>query len=228
MSGQPSASGIGADFYEQFARVGKALASPRRVQLIDLLCQGERSVEALARAAGLTVTNTSQHLQVLRAAGLVEARKAGTRVVYRLADEGVCRFLLALRDLARARLAEVEQLLRRYVEGAGELEPVGRGELLELVKRGEVVVLDVRPRDEYAAGHIPGAVPMPLDELEQRLEGLPREAEIVAYCRGPYCLLAPRAVELLRADGFRARRLEDGFPEWRLAGLPVGAGEEKR
>lgn len=163
-----------------------------------------------------------------RRSSTAEARKAGTRVVYRLADEGVCRFLFALRDLARARLAEVEQLLRRYVEGAGELEPVGRGELLELVKRGEVVVLDVRPRDEYAAGHIPGAVPMPLAELEQRLADLSREAEIVAYCRGPYCLLAPRAVELLRANGFRARRLEDGFPEWRLAGLPVATGKETR
>jgi rhodanese-related sulfurtransferase len=217
-----------ADLHEQFARIGKALGSARRVELLDLLCQGERSVEALARTASMTVTNTSQHLHVLRAARLVDARKEGTKVIYRVAGEDVCRFFLALRELAGARLAEVEQIVRQYVEGGGGLEPVTHAELLARVKRDDVAVLDVRPPDEYAAGHIPGAVSVPLEELEQRLDSLPRDAEIVAYCRGPYCLLAPRAVELLRERGFRARRLEDGLPEWRLAGLPVAVGEEGR
>ncbi len=214
-----------ADLYGQFARIGKALASARRVELLDLLCQGERSVDALARTSGMTVTNTSQHLHLLRAARLVEARREGTRVIHRIADEEVFRFFFSLRDLARARLAEVEQMVQRYVED-GELEPVSRVELLERAKRRGIVVLDVRPRDEYASGHIPGSVSVPLEELEQRLASLPGDAEIVAYCRGPYCLLAPRAVALLREHGFHARRLEDGFPEWRLAGLPIAVGEE--
>ncbi len=214
--------------HEQFARIGKALGAPRRIELLDLLCQGERSVEALARATGMTVTNTSQHLHVLRAARLVDARRHGTRVLYRAAGDDVCRFFGAFRDLARARLAEVDQLMRRYLETPGELEPVARRELLRRARRHDVVVLDVRPADEYAAGHVPGAVSIPLEELERRLASLPRDADIVAYCRGPYCLLAPQAVELLRARGFRARRLEDGFPEWRLAGLPVAVGEEER
>jgi rhodanese-related sulfurtransferase/DNA-binding transcriptional ArsR family regulator len=216
------------ELYEQFARIGKALASGRRVQLLDLLCQGERSVDALARAASLTVTNTSQHLHVLRAARLVDTRKEGTKVIYRVADEDVYRFFFALRDLAGDHLAEVEQIMRRYVEGGGGLEPVSRAELLTRAKRDDVVVLDVRPPDEFAAGHLPGAVSVPIEELERRLSSLPRDAEIVAYCRGPYCLLAPRAVELLHEHGFRARQLEDGFPEWRLAGLPVAVGEEQR
>ena len=217
-----------ADLYEQFARIGKALASARRVELLDLLCQGERSVDVLARTSGMTVTNTSQHLQALRASRLVDARKEGTKVIYRVADDEVCRFFFALRELAGSRLAEVEQFVRRYVEGVGEYEPVGCAELLERAKRHDVVVVDVRPPEEYASGHIAGAISIPLEELEQRLASLPRDAEIVAYCRGPYCLLAPRAVELLRERGFHARRLEDGFPEWRLAGLPVAVGAEER
>ena len=220
--------GSDTDLYEQFARIGKALSSARRVELLDLLCQGERSVDALARTSGMTVTNTSQHLQALRAARLVETRKEGTKVIYRVADDEVCRFYLALRELAGARLAEVEQFVRRYVEDADEYELVGRAELLERAQRDGIVVLDVRPRDEYASGHIPGAVSVPLEELEDRLASLPRDAEIVAYCRGPYCLLAPQAVEVLRERGFRARRLEDGLPEWRLAGLPVAVGGEER
>jgi rhodanese-related sulfurtransferase/predicted transcriptional regulator len=216
------------DLYEQFARIGKALGSARRVELLDLLCQGERSVDALARTSGMTVTNTSQHLQALRAARLVAARKEGTKAIYRVADEQVCRFFFALRELAGARLAEVEQFVRRSIEGVGELEPVSRGELLARARDDDVVVLDVRPTDEFASGHIPGAVSVPLEELEQRLASLPRDAEIVAYCRGPYCLLAPRAVELLRERGFRARRLEDGLPEWRLAGLPVAVGAREQ
>ncbi len=217
-----------ADLYEQFARIGKALASARRVELLDLLCQGERSVDALARTSGMTVTNTSQHLQALRASRLVDARKEGTKVIYRVADDEVCRFFFALRELAGNRLAEVEQFVRHYVEGVGEYEPVRCAELLERAKRRGVVVLDVRPTEEYASGHIRGAISIPLGELEQRLGSLPRDAEIVAYCRGPYCLLAPRAVELLRERGFHAHRLEDGFPEWRLAGHPVAVGAEGR
>lgn len=227
MSEKPSSGEAAAALHEQFARIGKALASARRLELLDLLCQGERSVEALARATGMSVTNTSQHLHVLRGARLVDARKDGTRVIYRVADDGVSRFFIALRDLAHARLAEVELLVRRYFEDRGQLEPVSRAELLERAKRHDVVVLDVRPAAEYASGHVAGAVSIPLEQLEHRLGSLPRDAEIVAYCRGPYCLLAPRAVELLRERGFRARRLEDGFPEWRLAGLPVAVGEAR-
>lgn len=219
---------IAADLYEQFARIGKALSSARRVELLDLLCQGERSVDALAGASGMTVTNTSQHLQALRAARLVDARKDGTKVIYRVAGDDVCCFFFALRELAGSRLAEVEQFVRRYVESADDFELVGHAELLERAHDQGVVVLDVRPPDEYLAGHIVGAISVPLEELEQRLASLPRDVEIVAYCRGPYCLLAPRAVELLRERGFHARRLEDGFPEWRVAGHPVAVGAEDR
>lgn len=217
-----------ADLHEQFARIGKALSSPRRVELLDLLCQGDRSVDALAGASGMTVNNTSQHLQALRAARLVDTRKEGTRVIYRVAGDDVCRFFFALRELAGARLAEVEQFVRRYLESTEGYELVGRAELLERARHHGTVVLDVRPLDEYASGHIPGAISVPLEELEHRIASLPRDTEIVAYCRGPYCLLAPQAVELLRERGFDARRLEDGFPEWRLAGHPVATGTEKR
>jgi rhodanese-related sulfurtransferase len=210
--------------YEQFARIGKALASARRVELLDLLCQGERSVEALAQAAGMSVTNTSQHLQILRAAHLVESRREGTKVLYRVADDAVCRFVLELRELARGRLAEVDRLVHRLLDDG--LEPMAREELLERMERGAVVLVDVRPREEFAAGHIPGAVSVPLGLLEDLLETLPADAEVVAYCRGPYCLLAPQALDILGAHGLRARRLEDGFPEWRLAGLPVAVGAE--
>lgn len=216
---------FGTGFYEQFARVGKALAAPGRVQLLDLLCQGERSVEALAHDSGMSVPDTSQHLQVLRTASLVEARKEDTKVIYRLAGDDVCRFFLSLAELAHARLAEVEQLVCCYLDG-DRFDPLTRVELLERVERGDVLMLDVRPAAEYAAGHIPGALSIPLDELEARLGELPAEAEVAAYCRGPYCLLATSALELLRGHGFRARRLEDGLPEWRLAGNPVEAGKD--
>lgn len=211
--------------YEQLARLGKAVASPRRIELLDLLGQGERSVEALALGTGMGVTNASQHLQLLRQARLVESRREGTRVLYRLADDSVLRFHVALRELAQARLAEVGQVLRDYLLARDALETVSRTELLDRLRRGDVVVLDVRPREEYEQGHVPGAVSVPLDELEARLAALPRRSDVVAYCRGPYCVLAPQAVELLRQRGFRARRLEDGMPEWRLAGLPVAVGE---
>jgi rhodanese-related sulfurtransferase len=210
--------------YEQFARLGKAVASPKRIELLDLLCQGERTVEGLAEAGRMTVTNTSAHLQVLRQARLVETRREGVRVFYRLADEGVCRFYFSLRDLGRSRLAEVEQVVRDFFEARDELEPVSRQDLVHRIERGEAAVLDVRPTEEYAAGHIPGATSVPLPELGKRLAELPRDVEIVAYCRGPYCVLAPEALTILRTNGFAARRLEDGFPEWRLAGLPVEVG----
>ena len=225
MNESPSVSAPGAAIYDQFARIGKAVAAARRVELLDLLCQGERSVEALARTTGMTVTNTSQHLQILRAARLVDTRREGTKVIYRLADENVCRFFLELCELGYARLAEVDQLVRSYLAG-NSFDKVTREELLERVERGDVLLLDVRPVEEFAAGHIAGAVSVPLEELEHRLAELPAEVEIVAYCRGPYCLLASRALELLHARGFRARRLEDGLPEWRLAGLPFAVGEE--
>jgi len=212
--------------YEQFARIGKAVANSKRIELLDLLCQGERSVEVLAKAAAMGVTNTSAHLRVLREARLVETRREGTRVFYRLADETVCGFFFSLRDLARDRYAEVDQVMRDYFEARDELDPVGKEELLSRADDGDVIVLDVRPGEEYEAGHIPGAISVPLNELERRLASLPRDAEIVAYCRGPYCVLAPQALELLHRHGFRARRLEEGLPEWRQAGLPVAVGKE--
>jgi rhodanese-related sulfurtransferase len=211
--------------YEQFARIGKAVANPKRIELLDLLAQGERSVEDLARGAAMGMTNASNHLQVLRQARLVETRKDGTRVLYRLGNDAVLRFSVALRDLARMRLAEVGEVVRDYFLARDALEPVTRDQLLTLVEHGDVVVLDVRPRDEYDQGHIPGAVSVPLAELEARLRTLRKWIEVIAYCRGPYCVLAPQAVELLRGRGFRARRLEDGMPEWRLAGLPVAVGQ---
>jgi rhodanese-related sulfurtransferase len=212
--------------YEQFARVGKVLGSPKRLELLDLLLQGERSVEELADLTGMGVANTSAHLQMLRQARLVETRKVGTRVFYRLASQEVAGLLMALQETARSRLAEVGDLVRTHLSDEAESEPVDRKELLKRAARGEVVVLDVRPSEEYAAGHIKGAVSIPLEELEARLDELSRDVEIVAYCRGPYCVLSRDAVQFLRAKGWRAWRLGDGVSEWRLAGLPVAAGEK--
>jgi rhodanese-related sulfurtransferase/DNA-binding transcriptional ArsR family regulator len=212
--------------YEQFARVAKAVASPKRIELLDVLAQGERTVEVLAEAAALGVTNASAHLQVLRRAGLVETRKEGTKVHYRLAGDEVAVFVGGLRDLARSRLADVDRIVEDYFVARDALEPVSRAELVERAGRGDVVILDVRPHEEYLAGHIPGALSVPLGQLDDALARFPRRAQIVAYCRGPYCVLAPQAVERLRAKGLKARRLADGMPEWRLAGLPVAAGEE--
>lgn len=210
--------------YEQFARIGKSVSSPKRLELLDLLCQGKRTVEVLARETGMSVANTSQHLQVLRAARLVEADKEGLFVTYRLAGQTVCDFFFSMRVLAETRLAEVEQITRRFLEGREGMEPVDREALRERVMEGAVTVLDVRPVEEYRAGHIPGAVSMPLKELEDHLAELPREQEIVAYCRGPYCVLAVQAVELLRAKGFKAVRFEDGVQDWRSRGFPVAEG----
>ncbi len=212
--------------YEQLSRIGKAVASPPRLELLDLLCQGPRTVEALAREAGLSVANTSQHLQILHAARLVDANKEGLFVTYRLADQQVCEFYQALRNLAERRLAEIEAIVRQFNDGRESMVAVEKQALLERVRRAEVTVLDVRPPEEYRAGHIPGAVSIPLKELRSHLARLPRRREIVAYCRGPYCVLAVEAVKLLRARGFRAVRMEHGVPEWRAEGFPVAVGEE--
>lgn len=207
---------------EQFARVAKALASPRRIELLDALAQCPRTVESLANHAGMSVANTSQHLQILRAAGLAESEKEGTFVSYRLADPQVADFLLALRRLATARLGDVDRIVQKFVsEDSHPLESVDRETLLTRVQQGAVVLLDVRPLEEYRAGHIPGARSMPMAELEQRLTELPGDRQIVAYCRGPYCLWALEAVNILRAKGFTARRLEDGVQEWRARGLGI-------
>jgi rhodanese-related sulfurtransferase/DNA-binding MarR family transcriptional regulator len=212
--------------YDQFARIGKAVSSPKRLEILDLLCQGERTVEVLAREAGLSVANASRHLQVLRSARLVEAQKEGVFVRYRLADEAVCEFFRAMRSLAEKRLAEVEQIRRGFLAGREWMEPVNRHSLLDKVRKGEVTVLDVRPQEEYLAGHVPGAISVPLEELKRRLSELPRGQEIVAYCRGPYCVLAVQAVEILRKRGFRALRMEEGVQDWRAMGFRVAVGPE--
>lgn len=212
------------DIYEQLARIGKAVSSPRRLELLDLLCQGERTVEVLAREASMSLANASQHLQVLRQARLIEAEKHGLYVTYRLADRAVCEFFFAMRGLAEQRLAEIEQITQAFLRARGELEPVDRESLLERVRNGEVMVLDVRPPEEYRAGHIPGAISVPLGVLKDRLGELPDDQEIVAYCRGPYCVMSIDAVELLRAHGFRAQRIEDGVLEWRSRRWPVEGG----
>jgi rhodanese-related sulfurtransferase len=208
--------------FDEFARAAKALASGRRIELVDVLANGERTVEALAGEVGLSVANTSQHLQILRQAGLVGSRRQGTSVHYRLAGPEVFELWRTLRTLAASRLAEVERLAVAYLGGRDDLEPVTREELARRLEDGDdLVVLDVRPAAEYAAGHLPGAVSIPVGELRRRLAELPADREVVAYCRGPYCAFAHEAVELLRDEGFAARRLEDGLPEWQAARLAV-------
>ena len=209
------------DLFNQFARVARAMGNGHRLELLEFLAQGERSVEALARVAGMTVANTSQHLQQLRQAGLVASRREGQRVFYRLSGDDVSALLGALREVAERHLAEVRRLVDDYLTVKDDLEPVPAAELLERAKAGLVTVLDVRPPEEYAAGHLPGAVNIPLAELEQHLDALNPSGEIVAYCRGPHCVLAFDAVARLRAGGIDARRLEGGLPEWRQQGLPV-------
>ena len=210
--------------YAELGRITKALDNPHRLELVDLLAQGERSVEDLAGEAALAVANASQHLQVLRRARLVETRKDGLRVYYRLAGPAVYECVRRVRTLAETRLAEVDQLVRTYLGGRDRLESVSRGDLVRRVREGSVVVIDVRPRSEYLAGHIRGALSLPVAEIEKRLAKLPPRKDVVAYCRGPYCVMAYEAVAKLRAEGRRARRLADGFPEWRAAGLPIEAG----
>jgi rhodanese-related sulfurtransferase/DNA-binding transcriptional ArsR family regulator len=214
--------------YAQFARVGKALGNAHRLELLELLAQGERSVDALARESGLSIANASQHLLALRQAGLVESRKQGLFVHYRLADATVFELCSSLRTVAERRLAELDRLVRDHFGDRSDPEPVPMDELLERARRREVVVLDTRPAHEYAAGHIAGALSVPVEELQQRLRKLPKSKQYVAYCRGPYCIYADRAVELLRASGRRARRLQGGFPEWKAAGLPVEINDGAR
>jgi rhodanese-related sulfurtransferase len=210
--------------FAQFAAVAKSLAHAHRLELMEQLAQGERSVEVLADRTGLSIANASQHLAQMRRAGLVANRRDGKFIYYRLADEAVLNLLAALRAIAERNIAEVERIVRSYFHDRDRLEPVSRESLLQRLRAGAVTVLDVRPQDEFALGHLPGAVNIPLRELEARLAELDPAQEIVAYCRGPYCVLSYEAVAALRARGFRARRLQDGLPEWRAAGLPVVVG----
>jgi rhodanese-related sulfurtransferase len=214
--------------YEQLARLAKALAAPKRIELLDVLSQGPRTVERLARETRQTVGNASQHLKALRAARLVEAEKRGLFVTYRLSNDDVGRFLVKLRELGEGQLAELRLVRQDLLRAAPNVEPIDRKTLLRRVQRGEAILIDVRPREEYTAGHLPGAVSMPLGELRMRLQELPKGQEVVAYCRGPYCMLALEAVGLLSRHGRRARRLEDGVLEWRTAGLRVVQGEKAR
>ena len=207
--------------YGQFARIGKALSSPHRLEILELLAQGERSVDSLSQELGLSLANTSQHLQALRQAALVEPRKDGLFVYYRLSDAAVYDVCRAIRTVAERQLAELDRLVREHFVDRSGAEAVSVDELLKRARSRDVVILDTRPANEYASGHIAGAISMPIDDLQRRLRELPKAQEYVAYCRGPYCVYADRAVEFLRAKGRRARRLLDGFPEWKAAGLPV-------
>jgi len=207
--------------YRQLARIGKSLASAPRLEILDILCQGPRTVEVLAKQVNQSIANTSHHLQVLRRARLIKAQKEGVHVTYRLADDEVCVFFHALRRLAEARLLEIEEVTHQFLEARGVMEPIDRKILVERVRSGAVTVLDVRPIEEYNAGHLPGAISVPLGELERRLDELPRERGIVAYCRGPYCVLAMEAVELLRSHGYEAERLEDGVHDWKARGFQI-------
>jgi rhodanese-related sulfurtransferase/DNA-binding MarR family transcriptional regulator len=210
--------------YAQFARIGHAVSTPKRIEILDLLGQSERTVADLARLTATPVKNTSAHLKALRAAGLVETRKEGQHVFYRLADSGVHLFLRQLQALAHSRLAEVERVTQLYLDGRDEMQPVSARELERRMKHGDVTVIDVRPRQEFEAGHIPGALSVPLDELKRGRATLPKSKEVVAYCRGRYCVYALDSVNLLRKRGYRARRLEPGLPGWRDEGRSVAVG----
>ena len=213
------------DLFSQFARVGKVLSNGNRLELLEFLAQGERSVEELANLTGLSIANTSQHLQQLRQAGLALTRKEGLKVYYRLSGDDVIDLLTALRAVAERHLADVERLISTYLTVKDDLEPIPREELLARAQDELITVIDVRPPQEYAAGHVPGAINIPLSELETHLNELDPNQEIVAYCRGPHCVLAFDAVATLRSKGMKARRLEDGYPEWKRAGLPTEQSE---
>ncbi len=211
------------DVHAQLARVGKALSHGNRLELLDFVAQGPRGVDELARMTRLSVANASKHLQELRRAGLVRARKEGLRVFYEVAGPDVVALIAALGVVAETRLAEMAHLVRTYITTRDELEPIPAAELLKRAKQGLVTVLDVRPAKEFAAGHLPGAINVPVENMSKRLRKFPKGREVIAYCRGPYCLLSVDAVAMLRTKGYKARRLQDGFPEWKAAGLPVEA-----
>ncbi len=212
--------------YEQLARIGKAMSSPTRLEILDLLRNGARTVECLAKAADLGVANVSRHLQVLRSAGLVASEKKGLYVTYHIADRCVCEFFMSMCKLAEARLAEFEKIVRQFSGTGKDMEPVDREGLMKRARNNEVTIIDVRPHEEYQAGHIPGALSVPVDEIERHLETLPKGRDVVAYCRGPYCLLATEAVNLLCSMGFQARRMKEGVNEWRACGMPVLSGDQ--
>jgi len=210
-----------SDLFNQFARVGKALSNANRLELLEFLAQGSRSVESLASVANLSVANTSQHLQQLRQSGLVTSRKEGLKVYYSLSGDDVISLLDSLRDFTERHISDVDKLVNTYLTAKDNLEPIPANELLEKAKQGLVTVLDVRPKEEYEAGHVQGAINIPVEELEQHLQQFDPDQEIVAYCRGPHCILAFDAVAQLREKGFQARRLESGYPEWKVAGHPT-------
>jgi rhodanese-related sulfurtransferase len=215
------------ELYAHFARIGLAVASPKRIELLDLLSQGEKTVEQLAEQSATAIKNTSAHLRVLRHARLVETRRDGAYVYYRLGDDDVFRFVRDLQALGRGRLAEVEQVARLYIDERDELEPVTIKELRRRMREGDVTVIDVRPEEEYQAGHIPGALTIPVAQLKRRLAEIPKSREVVAYCRGPYCVFSVEAVEILRKHGFQARRTNEGLPDWRASGLPIASGSDR-
>jgi rhodanese-related sulfurtransferase/DNA-binding transcriptional ArsR family regulator len=210
--------------YAQFARIGHALASPKRIELLDLLGQGEKTVETLAEQIATPIKNTSAHLRALRQARLVETRRDGTYVFYRLADDDVFRLLRSVEALGHGRLADVQQVVSLYLDGHDQLEPVTLKELRRLMRDDDVTVVDVRPAEEFEAGHIPGALSVPVPELKRRLRELPKGREVIAYCRGRYCVYSLEAVTLLRKHGYRARRAHEGLPDWKVAGLPIEVG----
>lgn len=209
------------DLFAQFALVGKSLSNGNRLELLEFLAQGERTVDELAKISGLSVANTSQHLQGLRRSGLVKSRPEGQKSYYRLSDYSVVELLVLVRKIAEENLAGIQVLISKYLSSKDDLEPISRGELLKRAQEGAVTVIDVRPELEFESGHLPSAINIPLSALKDELKQLPRKIEIVAYCRGPFCVMAFEAVAQLRSKGFKARRLEDGFPEWKLEGLPV-------
>lgn len=210
-----------SDLFSQFARVGKALSNANRLELLEFLAQGARSVESLANLAKLSIANTSQHLQQLRQSGLVTNRKEGLKVYYSLSGDDVISLLDSVRNVAERHISDVDKLVNTYLTAKDDLEPIPANELLEKARQDLITVMDVRPKEEFEAGHVQGAINIPIDQLEQHLQQFDPEQEIVAYCRGPHCILAFDAVAQLRKKGFKARRLEHGFPEWKVAGLPV-------
>lgn len=213
--------------YLQFARIGNAVASPKRIELLDLLSQGEKTVEQLADQSATPIKNTSAHLRVLRQARLVETRREGAYIFYRLGADDVFRFVRDLQALGRSRLAEVEQVARLYIDERDELEPVTMKELRRRMRDGDVTLIDVRPEEEYRAGHIPGALAIPVAQLKRRLTEIPKSRDVVAYCRGPYCIYSVEAVGILRKHGYRARRTSEGLPDWRASGLPIASGGDR-